>query len=127
MTAKNKIIAFVGCSLVAAMAWVHIQHYSLWDDEANTALFAITTHETGDTDARYGNNLIAFRKGAELNADLKARYVSPLQYYFLAGFVQPQSPVSARLPFALLTLLTIMIIYRFLIHQRFQTVTIGAF
>ena len=97
-----------------------MSNYSLWDDEANTALFAQSVHQTGDTSAILGHNVIAFRNGAELNENKKNRYVSPLQYYFLAPFIDPTypSPIRARLPFFILTLISLILIYRRLIKLQ---------
>ncbi len=97
-----------------------MSNYSLWDDEANTALFAQSVHQTGDTSAILEHNMIAFRNGAELNENKKNRYVSPLQYYFLAPFLDPthSSPIRARMPFFILTLISLMIIFRRLIKLK---------
>lgn len=109
--------------------------YSLWDDEANTALFAQTVRDTGDTSAVLGRNIIAYRKGAELNTDLKARYVSPLQYYFLgaAGRTGLPNPARERLPFFMLSFAALIVMYRriFLLRMRpeleglFAVLTVG--
>jgi hypothetical protein len=110
----NYAVAFFGLLLFAFMGFKFLPLYSLWDDEANTVLFAQSVHETGDTSAVRGNNLIAYRNGAELNDDKKARYVSPLQYYFLAPFVRSDStdPAAARFPFFILSLFSLILIYR---------------
>ena len=109
------LFIFIGSQLISL--------YSVWDDEANTALFAQSVHETGDTSAIRGNNIIAFRGGSELNEDLKARYVSPLQYYFLAPFIsstEPQ-PIRAKIPFFCLSILSLFLIYRRLYLQKLST------
>jgi hypothetical protein len=135
----NRLIALVGIGLFLGMGLKFIPLYSLWDDEANTALFAQSVHETGDTTAIRGNNEIAYRNGAELNAEKKARYVSPLQYYFLAPFMDAHTPnpAAARLPFFWLSLLALVLIYGralqlnlpspLLVQLLFLTVGLSAF
>jgi hypothetical protein len=117
MTKLRHFIAFFGILLFTLMGLKWMNSYTLWDDEANTALFAQAVHKTGDTTAQLGHNLIAYRQGAELNENLKARYVSPLQYYFLAPFINPNhpDPFQARIPFFILTLISLILIYRRLI------------
>jgi hypothetical protein len=102
--------------LLLALGLYHAQHYSLWDDEANTALLAQHVRATGDTVAEWGDRVIAYRNGAELetgaDGKLRARYVSPLQYYVEALAVPhpdastPIDPFVARLPFILFWALT---------------------
>jgi hypothetical protein len=105
---KSKTLVTLAAFLVfLGLGFQMVSQYSLWDDEANTALFAQTVRATGDTSAIFHESVIAYRNGAELNESLKARYVSPLQYFFLAPFVRGQDPVSARLPFFLLTVITL--------------------
>ena len=50
---------------VAPLLLVHLGTYALWDDEANTAIFASNVWKTGDTTAFDGTNIIAFRGGLE--------------------------------------------------------------
>jgi len=79
--------------------------YALWDDEANTALFARNLWSTGDLTAWDGTNLVAFRDGLELTG-LKNRVYPPFQYAWAApwlGLLGP-TPLAARLPFALVAL-----------------------
>ncbi len=120
-------VAFILLALLGAR---FISLYSLWDDEATTALFAQSVRETGDTRAIRGQNIIAFRGGAELNSSLKARYVSPLQYYFLAPFIglETTSSTQARFPFFILTLLSVLLIYRRFLKENWDVgVGIGFF
>lgn len=82
---------------------------SLWDDEANTALFGKSVWLTGDTNALLGKNLIAFRGGLELK-DLKNRLIPPLQYYFIspaAGLADPRYS-NVRIPFALIAAICLL-------------------
>ena len=76
--------------------------YALWDDEANTAIFAANVARFGDTLAWDGTNLVAFREGLELTG-IKNRVYPPGQYFFAAPFlgVLGRSAWAARFPFAL--------------------------
>jgi len=94
-----------------ALMFTNLGHYALWDDEANTALFAKSVWRTGDTVAVLGDNIIAYRSGAEL-ANLRNRYIPPLGYYVAAPFVGilGDSAFAARLPFAICGLLTVGVV-----------------
>ena len=87
---------------VAPLLLVHLGTYALWDDEANTAIFAANVWKTGDTTAFDGTNIIAFRGGLEL-AGIKNRAYPPLQYFYAAPFIGllGHTAFAARLPFAL--------------------------
>lgn len=96
---------------VALLAWLlacgvllfaRLGHYALWDDEANTAIFAANVWRSGDTWAYDGTNLVAFREGLELSG-LKNRVFPPGQYFYAAPFlgVFGRTALAARLPFAL--------------------------
>jgi len=94
-------------------------HYALWDDEANTALFAQSVWRTGDTYAMLDHNLIAHTNGQELK-NLFNRYIPPLGFYLAAPFVglAPGSALAARLPFAICGLLTILLMLVWLARAR---------
>ena len=87
---------------VTPLLLVHLGASALWDDEANTAIFAANVWRTGDTNAFDGTNIIAFRGGLEL-AGIKNRAYPPLQYFYAAPFVGllGRNAFAARLPFVL--------------------------
>ena len=90
-------------------------HPALWDDEANTALFGQSLWATGETNAVIGDNIVAYRNGAELNDQLVNRHLPPLQYFLEAPFVRDtHSAWWARLPFALAGLGTLLVLARWL-------------
>lgn len=95
-------------AIAGTLLFARLGHYALWDDEANTAMYAHGVWETGDTYGMYGRNLVAFQEGAEL-VNLKARWFPPLQYYLVAPFVGRfgMNSFAARLPFAILGLGTV--------------------
>ena len=90
--------------LGGALAFHGLDNHVLWDDEANTALFARNLLATGELTAWDGENLVGFRGGAELDAELVNVYMPPLQYYVAAaGFaLLGETTFAARAPFALL-------------------------
>jgi hypothetical protein len=103
--------ARLGPTDVALLAWLavcavllfaRLGTYALWDDEANTAIFAANVWKTGDTLAYDGTNLVAFREGLELSG-IKNRAYPPGQYFFAAPFLGllGNTALAARLPFAL--------------------------
>lgn len=91
--------------LCGGLLLARLGHYALWDDEANTAIFADNLWHFGDTTAWDGRNLIAFREGLELTG-LKNRVYPPAQYLYAAPFLGllGRNALAARLPFALAAL-----------------------
>ncbi|MCX6976245.1 MAG: hypothetical protein NTZ94_18550, partial [Verrucomicrobia bacterium] len=61
----RKTLYFLGALLAvsACLLFVHLGSYSLWDDEAETALGARGILKTGDTTALLDHNLHARRAG----------------------------------------------------------------
>jgi len=104
------VIALVVIIASSFFIFYNLGYYALWDDEANTALFAQSVWRTGDTYAMLDHNLIAHTNGQELK-DLYNRYIPPLGFYLAAPFVglAPGSALAARLPFAICGLLTILL------------------
>ena len=103
-------IAIVVIVISSFFLFCHLGHYALWDDEADTALFAQSVWRTGDTYAMLDHNLIAHTNGQELK-DLRNRYIPPLGFYLAAPFVgfASGSAFAARLPFAICGLATILL------------------
>ena len=97
-------------AVFAALLFTHLGHYALWDDEANTGLFAKGVWHTGDTSAVMGHNIVAYRNGLELRG-LHNRLIAPLSYYVDAPFsgLGGTSALAVRLPFALLGLTTFVL------------------
>ncbi len=87
---------------MAVLILARLDHYGVWDDEANTALFARGVWRTGDTAGQLGTNIVAYRDGLELDRELRNRVVAPLPYFLEAPFVRDgDSAWWARIPFAL--------------------------
>ena len=76
-------IAVVVLASMAFLMFFRLCHYALWDDEADTALFAVSIWRTGDTNALLDHNLIAHTDGQELKG-LRNRYIPPLAFYLAA-------------------------------------------
>ncbi|MBU0468864.1 MAG: hypothetical protein KKD07_08910 [Candidatus Omnitrophica bacterium] len=102
------ILVFI---IASFFIFFNLGHYGLWDDEADTALFANSVWRNGDSFAMLDQNLIAHTNGKELKG-LYNRYIPPLGFYIAAPFVGLNlgSAFSARLPFALLGFLTVALL-----------------
>ena len=108
----------------AVMIFTRLGHCALWDDEANTALFAKAVWRTGDTTAVLDHNIIACHNGAELRG-LRNRGIPPLGYYVAAPFIGllGDTALAARLPFAICGLLTVAFLVYWLWRDRADTHT----
>jgi hypothetical protein len=117
ISARARTIAILATlAVMAALVFARLGMYPLWDDEANTAMFGRGIWQTGDTTAIVGDNIIAYRNGAELGKHvLKNRHIPPLQYFVAAPFSRDtSSPLLARLPFALAGLATMWLLLTWL-------------
>lgn len=102
------IVGAMTLALAAFYLFYNLGNYSLWADEALTALAAKGILATGDTTAWVGDgNLAAYNNGACLT-DLHDRSTPPLPAYMTAASfaVFGVNTWAARLPFALAGLLT---------------------
>ena len=110
----------------AALTFVDLGHYALWDDEATTALSAIGVWRTGDTSAVIDHNIVAYDGGLELH-DRHFRYMPPLPAYLAAPFVglMGASSLAARLPFAMAGFAAIIILLCWLWQERTNLLTVG--
>lgn len=117
-------VAAVFLSAYATLLFAGLGHHPLWDDEANTALFAEAVWNTGDTVAVLGHNVVAYRNGYELEG-LANRFLAPLQYYLAAPFagLGGRDPWVLRLPFALLGLATAALAVFWMWRRRLGLVT----
>ena len=90
--------------------FAQLGHYSLWDDEALTALVSVGITMTGDTSIKLNHNVVAYRNGL-LVKDGKDRATPPLCEYLPSLFLNffPGSVLAARVPFALLGWLTVLL------------------
>ncbi len=89
----------------AALLLTNLGHYALWDDEANTAIFASNLWSFHDLLAWDGTNIIAYRDGLELTG-IKNRVYPPFQYVWAAPWLGllGRTAFAARLPFAVAAL-----------------------
>ena len=114
--------------LVCALFFLFFRlgHYALWDDEADTALFAKSVWRTGDTHAMLDHNLIAHTYGQELKG-LRNRYIPPLAFYLAAPFIglssQEAPTFAARLPFAICGFLTVVMMLFWLWKSKASVAT----
>jgi hypothetical protein len=112
MTARS---LWSGAWLLAAaiLLFWNLGAYGLWDDEANTGIFAANVWQTGDTNAFDGTNIIGYRSGLEL-AGIKNRAYPPLQYFYAAPFIGAlgRTQLGIRVPFALAALVALFLLHR---------------
>ncbi|MFH0988942.1 MAG: glycosyltransferase family 39 protein [bacterium] len=87
-------------------------HY-LWQDEAQTALIAQTVLDHGIPLGHDGRNSLSQEEGAEFGSDRIYKWHPWLTFYILAGFFKlfGVSTLTARLPFALFGIGTILMTY----------------
>jgi 4-amino-4-deoxy-L-arabinose transferase-like glycosyltransferase len=93
----------------AVLLFARLGNYSLWTDEASTAITARGVWNTGDTSAWLNDhNLLTYRNGLLLQHQ-KDRYTSPLQFYVAAPFIGllGDTAFACRLPFALCGMATV--------------------
>jgi hypothetical protein len=111
-------------AMAAVLLFARLGHYSLWDDEAGTALDGEGVWRTGDTTALVGHNIVAFRNGMDLRG-IKTRYESPLQSYVVAPFAGtwPGSALAVRVPFAAVGFLTVLLILWWMHRDKVSTCT----
>ncbi len=76
-------IIFVTLATSCVFLFARLGRYALWDDEANTALLAMSVWRTGDTSAVIGHNILGFNGGVTLSG-FRERYIPPLMYYVAA-------------------------------------------
>jgi hypothetical protein len=121
--ARYAIIAIISAGSVALL-FARLGHYSLWDDEALTALHAKAVWRSGDTGAVIGPNLVAFRGGRLLH-NLRERFTPPLPSYLAAIPVGLSGGTAwaARLPFALCGLTCVGIILWWAWRERIHLTT----
>ena len=124
-TSPRVIVLALIIILLPVLFFAHLGHYSLWDDEALTAMSAKGVIKTGDTSAVLDHNIVAYRNGGELT-NMKFRYLPPLQAYIVAPFLKllgEQSAFAARLPFTILGLLSVALVFWWLHKDRTTLVT----
>ena len=103
------LVMLIGSSV---LLFARLGYYSLWTDEASTAITAVGVWRTGDTSAWLDDhNLLTYRDGLLLKQQ-KDRYTSPLQFYLVAPFVGllGHSSFACRLPFAICGMGTVLVI-----------------
>ncbi len=117
-------IIFVTLATSCVFLFARLGRYALWDDEANTALLALSVWRTGDTSAVIGHNILAYNGGVTLSG-LRERYIPPIQYYVAAFSLGTlgRSNCAARLPFALCGLGCIALMLRWAWREGIAPIT----
>jgi 4-amino-4-deoxy-L-arabinose transferase-like glycosyltransferase len=105
------IIALLALGAVLVLTNLGRDH--LWEDEGDTAVLAANVLKTGVPSAWDGVTFTESDHGQRLNDDLVMVSHPWLQYYLTAGSFAlfGQSAFTARLPFALAGLATVLIVY----------------
>ncbi len=118
------IISFLVIILSSLFLFYNLGHYALWDDEAETALFAKSIWQTGDMNAIIDHNIVAYNEGKGLTK-LHMRYIPPLQSYIAAPFttIINHSNFWLRFPFAFCGLLSIILILFWLYKSKSSQLT----
>src|SRR5439155_9269401 len=113
------VIATVLLIASAALLLTRLGHYPLWDDEAITALAAEGILRTGDTTAVIDHNVVGYGGGILLK-NLHDRSTPPFPAYIVAPFLATFAHTSfaARFPFALLGIVCVALILRWLHRDR---------
>ncbi len=119
-----------GPLIIALSAYLLLQGLGnnyFWDDEAGTAIFSRNLLRFGKLTAWDGRNLMAYRRGAELDDRLINRYVPPLQFLVTAASFKflGVSTFSGRLPFALLGVGTLIVFFALLRLESDRTRRFG--
>lgn len=105
------ILTSIFSILVLLGAWAH----PLWNDEAETALFARNINRFGIPTGWDGKNVIGFLGTLTLNSDL-IDYTVPWPQFYLAAFsfrLFGESAFTARLPFVILSIASLPLAYLF--------------
>jgi hypothetical protein len=87
--------------------------HPLWGDEAETALFARNILQFGLPKGWNGVNILGYSNGIVFNSDL-INHISPWAQYYLVAvsfLIFKDSFLSARLPFILLSIISIPVLY----------------
>lgn len=106
---RPRILLLVVAFLCALLACQGLVNQILWEDEANTALFARNLLHLGSLTAWDGRNVIAYGMGSELDSVLHNTNMPPLQYAVAAVGMAlfGENTFGARIPFVLFGVLTL--------------------
>ncbi|MCP4714021.1 MAG: glycosyltransferase, partial [Deltaproteobacteria bacterium] len=112
---KNRANLLLGViiALAAALLFTNLDNHYLWQDEAQTALIAATVLERGVPLGYDGKNYFSQEGGAEYGPDYIWKWHPWFPFYYLALFfgLFGVSTFTARLPFVLIALLTVVLTY----------------
>ena len=112
---KTREIIFLAllCAGASALLFTHLTRSYLWNDEGSTALLARTILAHGVPTQYDGPNSTSAEEGKDFTAGGVYRYQPWLQFYLAAASfaVLGESTFSARAPFALCGVLTVLVTY----------------
>jgi len=106
-------VAWVITALAALLLLVNLGGRALWEDEAETALLGRSILAHGKPVASNGINVISQEAGREFGSDYVWRWSPWVQFYLGAAGLKMfgDSALGARLPFALLAIPVIPLVY----------------
>lgn len=110
LRSKPWIISLI---IFAVLALGASRMHDLWGDEAETALFGRAVLKYGVPKGWDGTNIMGIGNASVLNSSLMNHSSPPLQYYLAAASFAlfGESTFSARLPFLLISLLSIPLVW----------------
>src|SRR5437899_334000 len=100
-------------ALAALLLFFNLGGRYFWQDEAETVLLGKSILRSAAPYAFDGTNVVSQEAGREFGPDFLWRWAPWLQYYVAAGSIGllGTTPLAARLPFALLGLLTVPLVF----------------
>jgi 4-amino-4-deoxy-L-arabinose transferase-like glycosyltransferase len=106
----------IGLSILLFL--LNLGNHYLWQDEAQTAVLAKTVMARGLPYGTDGKNFFSQELGAEYSDDYIWKWHTWLQFYIVAGSFKifGTNTFAARLPFALLGIATVILLYFFSLH-----------
>lgn len=121
-------VAVAGALILASsyLVFFNLDQTHFWDDEAQVGMMATNLLETGRITGWDGRNLFAYRNGRSLDGSLRPR-TPPLDYVIAAGSfrVFGRSTWAGRFPFAVLGILTLVVLFVFVRRASPETPWLG--
>lgn len=123
---KANICLILLVLLCGYLAFCGLGNNYFWDDEATVAFYSKNLLNYGELTGWDGRNLWTYRNGALLNNDLVDTFDSPMQHLVtvLSFSLLGISTISARIPFVIFGILSLIIFYAMLKEFKLDKNTI---
>jgi len=117
---RGQVVVIGLLVLSAYLLFMGLGRTAFWDDEAEVAIVARNYLRTHTLTGFDGRNLLAYRNGTTLDADLLDRQ-PPLMFYVAAGAFRflGVSELAGRVPFALLAAFSLLLFLR-IVRRDFE-------